>query len=277
MADVTTGMLNGDIPYLAMGQGPPLVMAMGLTGTHEVPTGWERRFTVRTAGPLATHFRVHVVNRKAGLRPGESMSEIAGHLVEAIEKEIGEPVLLTGTSTGGSVALQVAVDRPDLVRALVVVAAAYRLGDVGRRVQLELARSTRAGDAAQGWAQMMTAMLPDGLQAPAQPLVRRMVGSMAPADPSDLLATLDAEDAFDVRESLHRVSAPTLVLGGDKDVFYSRALFEQTAAGIPDGTAHVFPGWGHMRTSTSAVTANISLGFFLAAAARPSRGGRPDS
>lgn len=73
------------------------------------------------------------------------------------------------------------------------------------------------------------------------------------------------------------MSAPTLVLGGDKDVFYSRALFEQTAAGIPDGTAHVFPGWGHMRASTSSVTANISLGFFLAAAARPSRGGRPGS
>ena len=264
MPDVTTGMLNGEIPYLAMGQGPPLVMVMGLTGTHEVPTGWERRAAIRSAVPLAGHFRVHVVNRKPGLRPGESMSVIVGHLVDAIEQEIGGPVLLSGTSTGGSMALQLAVDRPDLVRALVVVAAAHRLGPVGRRLGQELARATRAGDAAQGWAQMLTAMLPGGLQAPARPLVRRVSGSMAPADPSDLLVTLDAEDGFDVGGSLHRVSAPTLVMGGAKDVFYSRELFEQTAAGIPDGRVHIYPGWGHMRTTTSTVTGNISLGFFLA-------------
>jgi pimeloyl-ACP methyl ester carboxylesterase len=49
------------------------------------------------------------------------MSDIAGHLASAIEHDLGQPVFLQGTSTGGSVALQLAVDRPDLVRRLVVV------------------------------------------------------------------------------------------------------------------------------------------------------------
>lgn len=122
MARVSTGMLNDEIPYLAIGDGPPLVMAMGLTATHEVPTGMERRMVLRGAMPLCDDFRVYVVNQKPGLRLGESMSEVAGYLATAIETEFGEPVLLTGTSTGGSVALQLAVDRPELVRALVVVA-----------------------------------------------------------------------------------------------------------------------------------------------------------
>jgi pimeloyl-ACP methyl ester carboxylesterase len=265
MASVSSGMLNNQIPYLALGDGPPLVMAMGLTATHEVPTGWERRMVVRNAEPLTADFRVYVVNQKPGLRLGESMSDISGYLASAIETEFDEPVCLTGTSTGGSVVLQLAVDRPELVRALVVVAAAYKLGPRGRELQRELARLTRAGDPAAGWARMMTAMLPAPLQRPTQPLVRRMTGSMAPEDPTDLLVSLDAEDAFDVGGQLHRIAAPTLVIGGDKDVFYPRELFEQTAAGVQNGRAHIYPDWGHGRTSASSVTANIKLGFLLAA------------
>ena len=38
---------------------------------------------------LAGHFTVYAVNRKRGLQPGESMSDIAGHLVNAIEHDVG--------------------------------------------------------------------------------------------------------------------------------------------------------------------------------------------
>jgi pimeloyl-ACP methyl ester carboxylesterase len=78
---------------------------------------------------------------------------------------------------------QVAVDRPELVRGLVVVASACRLGPRGRQVQQEP----------------------------------------------------------------------------------SRELFEQTAAGVVDGRAHIYPEWGHLRTSMSSATANLTLGFLLAA------------
>jgi len=111
----------------------------------------------------------------------------------------------------------------------------------------------------------MAHMLPTPLQRPARPLARVMMGSMAPEDPTDLLVTLDAEDAFDVGDQLQRITAPTLVIGGAKDIFYGRELFEQTAAGVQDGRAHIYPDWGHMRTSMSSTTANLTLGFFLAA------------
>ena len=59
-----------------------------------------------------------------------------------------------------------------------------------------------------------------------------------------------------------------IVFGGHKDVFYTTELFEQTASGVPDGRAHIFPNWGHGRTSTSSSTAGITLGFLLAALGR---------
>lgn len=264
MGQVSTGMLRGGSPYLAVGDGPPLVSVVGLTATHEVPSGMERRMSLSTAARFGGHFRVYVVNRKQGLQPGESMSDIAGHLATGIEDEFGGPVLLTGTSTGGSVALQLAVDRPDLVRALVLISSAYRLGPIGRQLQQDVARLTRSGDAATGWARMTTAMLPAPVRGPMFPVARMLMRTMTPEDPSDMLVTLDAEDAFDVGGQLDRVSAPTLVIGGAKDVFYTRELFEETAARVQDGCAHIYPDWGHGRTIASSTTAHLTLGFLLA-------------
>jgi pimeloyl-ACP methyl ester carboxylesterase len=260
----SVGFLHDDAPYLKIGHGPPLVMVPGLTPEHDVPRGWQRRIVLSAARPLARDFTVYVINRKRGLQPGESMSDIAAHLASAIEHDLGQPVFLQGTSTGGSVALQLAVDRHDLVRRLVVVAAAYRLGPRGRELQAELARLIRAGEPREAWASVMTAMLPGPLRGPVRPLSRLAVGPMVPADPSDVLVTLDAEDVFDVEADLPRVTAPTLVIGGGNDRFYTQELFQGTAAGVQDGRVHIFPGRGHVRASSSTATTHLTLGFMLA-------------
>lgn len=260
----SAGFLHDNVPYLRIGHGPPLVSVMGLTPEHDVPKGLDRRFALEHARPLARHFTVYVVNRRRGLHSGESMSDIAGHLANAIEHDVGQPVFLDGISTGGSVALQLAVDRPDLVRRLVLVSAAYRLGPRGRELQAEIARLIRAGKPRQAWASTMTSMLPGWLRGPSQPVARWAVGPMVPADPGDVLVTLDAEDAFDVHADLARVTAPTLVLGGSRDMFYTEDLFRETAAGVPDGRLHLFPGWGHARASMSTASTHLTLGFMLA-------------
>ena len=55
-------------------------------------------------------------------------------------------------------------------------------------------------------------------------------------DPSDTLVVLAAEDAFDAEPGLERIQAPTLVLGGAADSFYSEELFaERPAASPTDG------------------------------------------
>ena len=79
MPQVSSGLLGG-VPYIAVGEGPPLVLVEGLTPTSQVPTGLIRRMTLSGTGVLTRDFRVYWVNRKQGLSPGESMSEIAGHL-----------------------------------------------------------------------------------------------------------------------------------------------------------------------------------------------------
>ena len=264
------GFLHDVVPFLRIGAGPPLVMVQGLSPQHEIPQGSQRRMMLGSVAPLAEHFTVYVVNRKRGLRPNQSMSDLAGHLVNAIEHDLGEPVILHGTSTGGSMVLQLAVDRPDLVRQLVVVSSAYRLGPLGRELQAELARSVRSGDPVGGWAQLIAPTVPRPVRGAVRPGVRLFGRSMTAADPNDLLVTIDAEDAFDVGDELGRITAPTLVIGGGKDPFYSRELFQATADGVQDGSAHIFESWGHVRTAGAKATSLVALGFLLAHSGRRS-------
>lgn len=264
MSGLSSGLLAGGVPYVVMGHGPPVVLVAGLTPSSDVPMGWTRRAALSGMAELSSDFRVYWVNRKQGLREGESLSDIAGHLAAAIEADIGEPVRLAGRSSGGSLALQFAVDRPDLVRALVVVAQTYRTAGRSRQVGEELARSIRAGDAVGGWARALTADLPTPLQGPMMPLARVMARSMVPDDPTGLLVRLEAELAFDVGDQLGRISAPTLVIGGAKDHLNPADELVHIANRVQDGRAHIYPTWGHQRTCTSATTAGLMLGFFLA-------------
>jgi hypothetical protein len=130
---VREGRLYGGLPYLAFGQGPPLVVFVGLTAEHANTTGLARRFELQTLKPLAKHFTVYAVNRKPGLTAGSSIGDLAGHYAEAIAREFPGPVCVWGISTGGSIAQQFAIDHPQLVRRLVLAATACRLSPMGGR------------------------------------------------------------------------------------------------------------------------------------------------
>ncbi|RYP80307.1 alpha/beta hydrolase [Nocardioides guangzhouensis] len=251
------------LPYLRLGDGSPLVVSPGLSSEHANPTGIWRRTTLSWAAPFAEHFTVYLVQRKPGLARDATLSDVAADYAEAIERDLGRPVLSHGTSTGGSVALQIAIDHPQLVHRMVVAAAACRLAPHGRPVQEQLARLTESGDARGASALLWGAVARPMLSYPARGLGWLMGRSFKVDDPSDMLTMIAAEDSFDAEPELSRVQAPTLVLGGTADPFYSEDLFRRTADGIPRGRVVLFPGKGHIYAAGSKVPAAVALGFLL--------------
>ena len=173
-----------------------LLVAAGLTTQHANPRGSSRRVSLTWAAPFAEHFTVYLANRRPVLPTGTSMSDLAADYATAIEHDIGGPVLLHGTSTGGSIALQLAVDRPELVRRLVLAAAACRLSPRGRTVMAEVARLTEAGDVRAATAAMVAAGTPPRLRLLTRP-AGWVMGQFTAADQSDMLITIAAEDELD--------------------------------------------------------------------------------
>jgi pimeloyl-ACP methyl ester carboxylesterase len=114
------------------------------------------RFQSGQCALLARGREVWWLNRRAGLSPATSMAELARDYATALRHQFGEPVDVVGVSTGGSVALQLAADHPEVVRRLVVVSAAYRLGPFGHTSQRETAQALRAGRRRHASAAMMS-------------------------------------------------------------------------------------------------------------------------
>jgi pimeloyl-ACP methyl ester carboxylesterase len=270
---VREGVLEGGLPYLAVGQGPPLIVLSPFSAEHANPTGAARRFYLRPLAPLARRFTVYLVNRKPGLPPGTTMEDLADHYATALERELNGPVTIMGVSTGGSVAQQLAIDRPRLVGRLVLVAAACRLGPAGRRMQNDLARFTLAGRPRHAWAATgpeLAATAVGGYVYSA--LLWLSAPLMHPEDPSDMLAVIDAEDRFDAAPLLHHITAPTLIVAGDRDRSYTPELFRETAEGIPRARLRLYPGKGHasIATLTYGPVLREIVGFLTADEGEPS-------
>jgi len=116
------------------------------------------------------------------------------------------------------------------LRRLAIVSSAYRLGLRGREAQAAAAAWARAGRPRRGSAALMALL-------GSSPVSRRVLfalgwatGPMFLGDDPDMLATLDAEDTFDLRDRLTEITVPTLVVAGARDPFYSEGLFRETAA-----------------------------------------------
>jgi pimeloyl-ACP methyl ester carboxylesterase len=249
-AQTTSGVWPPGLAYLRVGSGETLVFLPGLSGDHTLPSGSQLTFQVRQLRSLADSGREVVwLNRRIGLVPPVTMADIAGDYATVIQAELDPPVDVIGLSTGGSVALQLAVDHPQLVRTLVITSAAYRLSGRGRFMQQQIAAHLRNGRPRRAGAVAFaaTAAGPVGsvvLSGVGWAMGRGMFGESG----GDLLAVIAAEDAFDVGDRLGAVTARTLVIGAERDRFYSPELFRDTAARIPRGRLLLYPRTGHMGT-----------------------------
>ncbi|WP_278261458.1 hypothetical protein [Nocardia sp. AG03] len=94
-------------------------------------------------------------------------------------------------------------------------------------------------------------MLTQGIESPVK---ARLVGAagwlldplVRPKNPADTLAFVRAEDAFDLDGRLADITAPTLVIGGDRDEYYPTSTFRHTADGIPGAHLEIYPDTTHL-------------------------------
>jgi pimeloyl-ACP methyl ester carboxylesterase len=186
-------------------------------------------------------------NRRPGLPEGMTFAEIASEHAAAIVALDRGPVDVLGVSTGGSIAQQLAADRPETVRRLVLASTGCRLSAETRGVQARVAQDVREGKRNEAVAAMALGVaVPGGeslarLLAPLTAPLARRVGDL-----SDLATTIEAEETFDLARCERAVTAPTLIVAGARDRFYGAELLEETQRLIPGSVLLRIPRRGHM-------------------------------
>jgi pimeloyl-ACP methyl ester carboxylesterase len=242
------GYLNCGIPYCRLGHGPrPLVVFQGLMFENKPPAGMMSSMYQF----LADEYTIHVVLRKPGLPQGTRMKDMGDDYARMFQEEFGGAVDVIGVSTGGSIAQHFAADHPDLVRKLVIHSSAYTLSETAKALQMQVARLAQERKWIQANGLLLGSIFPQSgikkaLSRPVVWLAAFLMGTVgAPKDPSDLVVTVLAEDQHNFKERLGEITAPTLVIAGVEDPFYTETLFRETAAGIPYATLILYEGMGH--------------------------------
>jgi pimeloyl-ACP methyl ester carboxylesterase len=256
------GKLGAGLAFFTTGEGRPLVFLPGLAPHHREPHGMDRWFQDLQVRPFAHHHEVWWVQRRQGLEPGTTMARIAADYADALRRVFAGPVDVVGSSTGGSVALQLTADHPEVVRRLVLLSSACRLGPTGRARQRQIADLLRQGRTRDAGAAYLSSA---SSSTPARVLTATVGRLASPAlldgGSPDMLATIEAEDTFDLTARLPDIATPTLVVGGDRDTFYGAVEFQDTAAGLPHGRLLLHQGKGHLGAQSSRATVHAVLDF----------------
>jgi pimeloyl-ACP methyl ester carboxylesterase len=133
--EVEEGLLGGKLPFMAIGRGEPLVFIPTVEPRSGNLQGIARWAELRTLKTYAARYKVYVVGRDPRRNRYTNMFDYTHQYAEAINATFGVPVYVLGISTGGSLALALAIEHPEVVKKLVLLATACRLGPMGKKAQ----------------------------------------------------------------------------------------------------------------------------------------------
>ena len=148
-----------------------------------------------------------------------------------------ERAVITGHSMGGAIAQQFALSFPARTAGLILVATGAKLRVTPQILNSILTDTEATLDLVTRFAW--------GPNAP-EPMVQLGRAQMAETPPEVIAGDYAACDAFDVRERLGQITAPTLVVGGTADQMTPFKSAEFLAARIPGAKLAKIEGAGHM-------------------------------
>lgn len=253
-----------DYAYHTFGEGPPLVMIMGFTGTMSI---WD---TNLLRGLAATHQVTIFDNRGIGFSTDSSaapltMRSMADSTVELIDAlGLSRPDIL-GWSMGGEIALTIAVKHGDKVGKVVAVSAdagsphtVYVSGDVDKKLSEpnlpfeELMALLFPAD--QKNAEMRYLKSLDGIEQP-------------PPSPEGVARQAAAEDAYATDtytwDGLPSIKNPVLLITGDEDEVVPGRNSVIMAGKIPNAWLAQFPDAGHGVLFQEPERAEVVIDAFL--------------
>lgn len=231
---------NATIAYRVSGSGPPVVLIHGLSGSAR---WWEKN-----VASLARDFRVYAVDLigfgESRQRQRFVLTEAAA-LLAAWMDDLGlDQAGIVGHSMGGFVAAELAADFPARVARLVLVS------------PVVLPYERRLWHPARGLLGLVR-RLPGGFL----PL---LIADAVRAGPRTLPSATRQLLRADLRPKLAQITAPTLVVLGDRDTLVPAAVGERLARDLPDGQLLVISNSGHNPMWEQPAAFNHLVASFLA-------------
>jgi 3-oxoadipate enol-lactonase len=173
------------------------------------------------------------------------------------------PVHLVGLSVGGLIAQSITLDRPQLVRSLVLIDTAARFSPVGQATMRERADTARGDGMAAVLPGLFNHWFMPGTLAQRPHLVDRATKTLLHDDPDVHAALWEMIAAFDVADRLTALTVPTLVLVGEHDSSSPISCAQHLRDAIPHARLQIVPDTAHLSPIESPDVVTNHIDAFL--------------
>ncbi|MBR4082519.1 MAG: alpha/beta hydrolase [Clostridia bacterium] len=228
--------------YVTFGRGNrPLVMLQGLNTRGLRGSGVMLALMYRL---FAKEYRVWFFDRRQQLPEGVTVRMLAEDVADAMDALgiAGADVL--GVSQGGMIAQYLAIERPDLVRRLVLALTLSRTNGVVEQVVNGWIDMTQAGDRLALTRDMAEKMYSPAYLKRYRPLLPLWARLQWPRDPSRFVALARACLTCDTYNALDRITCPVMVIGAEHDLVVTGEASAEMAERL-GGSLHMYAGLGH--------------------------------
>ena len=236
---------GGEMEYIRFGSGRKiLIMLPGL--------GDSLRSMKGTALPMAFAYRlfakeytVYAFSRLRCLPQGYTTRDMARDQAQAMEAlGIGKADVF-GVSMGGMIAQHLAIDYPQLVEKLVLAVTCPGSNPVLVEAVQEWICLARQGDHAAFMESNLRRIYSEDYCRKNRWTLPLLGLLTKPKSYDRFYIQADACLSHDSREGLPRIQAPTLVVGGEKDLSLGGDASREMARCIPGAKLRMYPQWGH--------------------------------
>ena len=248
MNNAKNGILNlngAHMDYIRFGSGKrTLIMLPGL--------GDGLRTVKGTALPMALMYRmfckdftVYAFSRKEPLSNGCTTRDMAFDLAEAMAQLGIEKADVFGVSMGGMIAQHFAIEFPEKVGKLILAVTSSKPNPILTESVQEWITLAKSGDHAAFMDSNLRRIYSDTYYRRNRWMIP-LVGKLTKPKSYDRFFTqADACLTHDAFGRLPEIHAPTLVVGGEKDLALGGEASREIAAKIPGAQLLMYPQWGH--------------------------------
>ena len=240
--EIKLNVRDMQLDYITFGKGTkPLVMIQGLNTRGIKGTALSLAYMYRI---FAKDYKVYLFDRRPVVQDGITVRDMALDIAMAMDILGITSADIFGVSQGGMIAQHLAIDRPDLVRKLVLAVTLSQNNDTVRQVINNWIEMAELGAMKELVADMAEKMYSDAYVKRYRPFMPLLTILQKPKDVERFVILAKACLTCNTYEDLDKIQCPVLVLGGGQDKVVTGSASEEIAAEL-GCKIHMYDSLGH--------------------------------
>ena len=228
--------------YIRFGSGKkPLIMIQGLNTRGIKGAALSLAYMYRI---FAKEYTVYLFDRRPVVYDGITVRDMASDIASAMDALGLRNADVFGTSQGGMIAQHLAIERPDLVRKLVLAVTLSRNNDTVKQVLSGWIEMAELGDMKGFVLDMAEKMYSETYVKKYRLLMPLLTILQKPKDVHRFVILAKSCLTCDTYEILDKIKCPTLVIGGKQDKVVSGVASEEIAEKL-GCRLHMYDNLGH--------------------------------